>query len=132
MRLAICMLVLGIESSCDETGLALYSGRHGLLAHALHSQVEMHRAYGGVVPEMASRDHGRRAAGRREHCQWLGLCLGAASDWHPPSGRPSALAIAGVRAAVFPLCGIARIGRSYPIDGGERGGRLSNAGRNTG
>src|SRR5260364_201617 len=60
MRLAICMLVLGIETSCDETGLALYSGRHGLLAHALHSQVEMHREYGGVVPELASRDHIRR------------------------------------------------------------------------
>lgn len=55
------MLVLGIESSCDETGVALYDTQHGLLAHALHSQVEMHAAYGGVVPELASRDHIRRA-----------------------------------------------------------------------
>lgn len=55
------MLVLGIESSCDETGVALYDTRHGLLAHALHSQIDMHAAYGGVVPELASRDHIRRA-----------------------------------------------------------------------
>jgi len=55
------MLVLGIESSCDETGLALYHTGRGLLAHALHSQIAMHREYGGVVPELASRDHIRRA-----------------------------------------------------------------------
>lgn len=55
------MLVLGIESSCDETGLALYDVQRGLLAHALHSQVAMHEEYGGVVPELASRDHIRRA-----------------------------------------------------------------------
>jgi N6-L-threonylcarbamoyladenine synthase len=55
------MLVLGLESSCDETGLALYDTERGLLAHALHSQIAMHRAYGGVVPELASRDHIRRA-----------------------------------------------------------------------
>ncbi|WJF89366.1 tRNA (adenosine(37)-N6)-threonylcarbamoyltransferase complex transferase subunit TsaD [Paraburkholderia bonniea] len=55
------MLVLGIESSCDETGLALYDTERGLLAHALHSQIAMHQEYGGVVPELASRDHIRRA-----------------------------------------------------------------------
>jgi N6-L-threonylcarbamoyladenine synthase len=55
------MLVLGLESSCDETGLALYDTKRGLLAHALHSQIAMHRDYGGVVPELASRDHIRRA-----------------------------------------------------------------------
>jgi len=54
------MVVLGIETSCDETGVALYDTRRGLLAHALHSQVAMHAAYGGVVPELASRDHIRR------------------------------------------------------------------------
>ncbi len=54
------MLVLGVESSCDETGVALYDSAHGLLAHALHSQVAMHNEYGGVVPELASRDHIRR------------------------------------------------------------------------
>lgn len=52
--------VLGIETSCDETGVALYSSRDGLLAHALHSQVSLHARYGGVVPELASRDHVRR------------------------------------------------------------------------
>lgn len=54
------MLVLGIESSCDETGIALYDGENGLLAHRLYSQVELHALYGGVVPELASRDHIRR------------------------------------------------------------------------
>ncbi|MDR1888456.1 MAG: tRNA (adenosine(37)-N6)-threonylcarbamoyltransferase complex transferase subunit TsaD [Zoogloeaceae bacterium] len=54
------MLVLGIESSCDETGLALYDTNRGLLAHALHSQIVLHAEYGGVVPELASRDHIRR------------------------------------------------------------------------
>ena len=54
------MRVLGIETSCDETGIAVYDTDHGLLAHALHSQVDMHAVYGGVVPELASRDHIRR------------------------------------------------------------------------
>ena len=54
------MIILGIESSCDETGIALYDTQHGLLAHALHSQIDLHAAYGGVVPELASRDHIRR------------------------------------------------------------------------
>lgn len=54
------MLVLGIETSCDETGIALYDTGRGLLAHALHSQVALHADYGGVVPELASRDHIRR------------------------------------------------------------------------
>ena len=59
------MLVLGIESSCDETGVALVeglgSGVPKLLAHDLHSQIEMHQAYGGVVPELASRDQDRKS-----------------------------------------------------------------------
>ena len=54
------MLILGIESSCDETGLALYDSDEGLLSHALHSQVALHADYGGVVPELASRDHIRK------------------------------------------------------------------------
>ena len=57
------MIVLGIETSCDETGIALYDsalGGRGLLAHAVHSQVALHEEYGGVVPELASRDHVRR------------------------------------------------------------------------
>lgn len=50
-------IILGIETSCDETGVALYCTERGLLAHALHSQIDLHAAYGGVVPEIASRDH---------------------------------------------------------------------------
>jgi N6-L-threonylcarbamoyladenine synthase len=61
------MIVLGVESSCDETGLALYDTQRGLLSHALHSQVAMHEEYGGVVPELASRDHIRRAIPLLEH-----------------------------------------------------------------
>jgi len=65
-RLAVCkgfrhhsapMIVLGLETSCDETGVALYDTERGLLAEALHSQVDLHAVYGGVVPEIASRDH---------------------------------------------------------------------------
>ena len=54
------MLILGLESSCDETGVALIDSEKGLLAHAVHTQIDMHRLYGGVVPELASRDHIRR------------------------------------------------------------------------
>ncbi|MFK5983909.1 MAG: tRNA (adenosine(37)-N6)-threonylcarbamoyltransferase complex transferase subunit TsaD [Pseudomonadota bacterium] len=54
------MIVLGIETSCDETGIALYDTEKGLLAEALYSQIELHAEYGGVVPELASRDHIRR------------------------------------------------------------------------
>ena len=54
------MRVLGIETSCDETGVALFDTERGLVADALYSQIAMHAAYGGVVPELASRDHTRR------------------------------------------------------------------------
>src|ERR1700736_5768450 len=54
------MRVIGIESSCDETAVAVYDDALGLLSHRLYSQVAMHQAYGGVVPELASRDHVRR------------------------------------------------------------------------
>ncbi len=54
------MLVLGIETSCDETGIAIYDSEAGLLAHDLYSQVDLHKEFGGVVPELASRDHVRR------------------------------------------------------------------------
>jgi N6-L-threonylcarbamoyladenine synthase len=54
------MIILGFESSCDETGVAAVCSERGLLAHALHTQVAMHEEYGGVVPELASRDHVRR------------------------------------------------------------------------
>ncbi|MPS77474.1 MAG: tRNA (adenosine(37)-N6)-threonylcarbamoyltransferase complex transferase subunit TsaD [Achromobacter sp.] len=54
------MIILGLESSCDETGVAAVCTERGLLAHALHTQIAMHQEYGGVVPELASRDHIRR------------------------------------------------------------------------
>ena len=54
------MRVLGIETSCDETGVALYDTERGLLADALYSQIDIHAEYGGVVPELASRDHVRK------------------------------------------------------------------------
>jgi N6-L-threonylcarbamoyladenine synthase len=54
------MIIIGFESSCDETGVALVCTEKGLLSHALHSQIAMHQEYGGVVPELASRDHIRR------------------------------------------------------------------------
>ncbi|VAW99732.1 N(6)-L-threonylcarbamoyladenine synthase [hydrothermal vent metagenome] len=54
------MIVLGLETSCDETGAALYDSEHGLLSHALHSQIDIHAEFGGVVPELASRDHIRK------------------------------------------------------------------------
>lgn len=56
------MKVLGIETSCDETGVAVYDGGAGLLGHAVYSQIELHAGYGGVVPELASRDHVRKLA----------------------------------------------------------------------
>ncbi|NOQ77454.1 MAG: tRNA (adenosine(37)-N6)-threonylcarbamoyltransferase complex transferase subunit TsaD, partial [Methylococcaceae bacterium] len=54
------MYILGIESSCDETGVAIYHSTKGLIHHNLYSQIEMHNEYGGVVPELASRDHIRK------------------------------------------------------------------------
>lgn len=54
------MKVLGIETSCDETGVAIYDDKHGLIANQLYSQIELHADYGGVVPELASRDHIRK------------------------------------------------------------------------
>lgn len=70
------MITLGIESSCDETGLALYCTERGLLSHALFSQVDLHALYGGVVPELASRDHVRRLVPlTRQVCQEAGIQL---------------------------------------------------------
>lgn len=62
------MITLGIETSCDETGIALYSDDAGLIAHRLHSQAATHAEYGGVVPELASRDHIRRVLPLIEDC----------------------------------------------------------------
>ena len=62
------MRVLGIETSCDETGVALFDTQRGLLAQRLHSQIDLHAAYGGVVPELASRDHIRRLLPLIDEC----------------------------------------------------------------
>lgn len=62
------MLILGIESSCDETGVALYCNQRGLIGNQLHTQMAMHAEYGGVVPELASRDHIRRLVPLTEAC----------------------------------------------------------------
>src|SRR6185503_209954 len=101
------MLILGIETSCDETGVALYDTRDGLLAEALHSQADLHALYGGVVPELASRDHvrrllpltasvlrdaGRRAARRGERGDRHRTRAGQAGGGHPSPRRPPALA----------------------------------------
>jgi N6-L-threonylcarbamoyladenine synthase len=62
------MRVLGIETSCDETGVAVYDGELGLMAHALYSQAHIHAEYGGVVPEIASRDHVRKLLPLLDQC----------------------------------------------------------------
>ena len=70
------MITLGIETSCDETGLGIYCTNRGLLAHALFSQVELHTLYGGVVPELASRDHIRRLVPLTQQvCQQADIAL---------------------------------------------------------
>jgi N6-L-threonylcarbamoyladenine synthase len=74
------MQILGIETSCDETGVALLDSERGLLAQALHSQVDMHQAYGGVVPELASRDHIRRVLPLLDHVLQQAQCPASAID----------------------------------------------------
>lgn len=78
------MKVLGIESSCDETGVALIDSEAGLLAHRIHTQIDMHRAYGGVVPELASRDHIRRA---------ITLCEEVLQEAHTQKSELGAIAV---------------------------------------
>jgi len=68
------MRVLGIETSCDETGVAVYDGDAGLLAHALYSQAPIHAEYGGVVPEIASRDHVRKLLPLLDECMARAGC----------------------------------------------------------
>ena len=81
------MIVLGIESSCDETGVALVETAGTrvpvLRAHALHSQVDMHQAYGGVVPELASRDHIRRVLPLAEQVLAEAAARWPTSTWWP-------------------------------------------------
>ncbi len=68
------MRVLGIETSCDETGVAIYDGDLGLMSHALYSQAHIHAEYGGVVPEIASRDHVRKLLPLLDECLHAADC----------------------------------------------------------
>jgi N6-L-threonylcarbamoyladenine synthase len=108
------MIVLGVESSCDETGLALFDTERGLLAHAVHSQVAMHAEYGGVVPELASRDHIRRVIPltRRVMAEaGLGLAgLGAIAYTQGPGLAGALLVGAGYASALAAALGIPAIG----------------------
>jgi N6-L-threonylcarbamoyladenine synthase len=72
--------VLGIETSCDETGVAVYDGELGLMAHSLYSQAHIHAEYGGVVPEIASRDHVRKLLPLLDECLEKAACTRAEID----------------------------------------------------
>ena len=61
------LLILGIESSCDETATAIYDSEKGLIGHRVFSQIDLHKKYGGVVPELASRDHIRKLLPMIDH-----------------------------------------------------------------
>lgn len=90
------MLVLGLETSCDETGVALFDTERGLIAQALHSQVDLHAVYGGVVPEIASRDHVRRLLPMvREVLEETGLQRADAIAYTAGPGLIGALMVAG-------------------------------------
>src|SRR3546814_14441467 len=96
------MIIIGFESSCDETGVALVCTERGLLAHALHSQIAMHQEYGGVVPELASRDHIRRILPlTRPVLDQAGIAMGQIDSVAYTAGPRLAgalLVVAGVRA----------------------------------
>ncbi len=94
--------ILGIETSCDETAVAVYDHRQGLLAHVLHSQIDLHAYYGGVVPELASRDHIQRL---------LPLVREALSQAHTQPAELSAIAYTagpGLLGALLVGAGVAR------------------------
>ncbi len=84
------MIVLGIETSCDETGIAIYDSEHGLLSHVLHSQVALHADYGGVVPELASRDHIRYLLPLIRQALAAGRNPAKSAGWHCLYRRPGA------------------------------------------
>jgi len=95
------MRILGIESSCDETGVALFDSASGALTHALHSQIELHQEYGGVVPELASRDHVRQLLPLVEEVLERAAC---------PRGQIDAIAVTagpGLAGALLVGCGLA-------------------------
>ncbi len=108
------MNVLGIETSCDETGVALYSTERGLLGQALHSQIAMHERYGGVVPELASRDHVRRVLPlARQALEQAGLSLAdldAIAYTEGPGLAGALLVGAGIGASLAFALGVPAIG----------------------
>lgn len=97
------MLVLGIETSCDETGVALFDGERGLVAHRLYSQVDLHAEHGGVVPEIAARDHVRRL---------LPLVRGALADAGRDARDVTGVAYTGGPGLIGALLVGAAVGRS--------------------
>ena len=103
------MQVLGIESSCDESGVAIFDTARGLLAHRLHSQIAMHRDYGGVVPELASRDHIRRIVPLIRETLGAAGCTLATLDGIAYTAGP------GLAGALLVGAGIAR-GLAYTLD----------------
>ncbi|MGE3862908.1 MAG: tRNA (adenosine(37)-N6)-threonylcarbamoyltransferase complex transferase subunit TsaD [Burkholderiaceae bacterium] len=108
------MNVLGIETSCDETGVAVYSTERGLLGQALHSQIAMHERYGGVVPELASRDHVRRVLPlARQALAQAGLTLrdlDAVAYTEGPGLAGALLVGAGIGASIAFALGVPAIG----------------------
>jgi N6-L-threonylcarbamoyladenine synthase len=94
------MRVLGIETSCDETGVAVYDGERGLLAHALYSQAHIHAEYGGVVPEIASRDHVRKLLPLLDQCLADAGCARADIDGVAYTAGPGLIGALLVGAAV--------------------------------
>jgi N6-L-threonylcarbamoyladenine synthase len=80
------MRVLGIETSCDETGIAIYDDEKGLIANQLYSQVKLHADYGGVVPELASRDHVRKTVLIQAALKEAGLCSMILMRWRYTAG----------------------------------------------
>ena len=140
------MKVLGLETSCDETGLAIFdseqitSDNKGLLGQVLYSQIELHALYGGVVPELASRDHIRKLVPLfnelLEQCNitkdeidavaytkgpglivaQLSLWVKYSSDWYSPYGRAFISAAHGCESASVSICLLTGFWRSYFTD----------------
>jgi N6-L-threonylcarbamoyladenine synthase len=97
------MRILALESSCDESAVAVYDDAAGLLAHAIHSQIDLHRVYGGVVPELASRDHVRRL---------LPLIRTALAEATTPAGAIDGVAFTAGPGLIGALLTGAALGRS--------------------
>ena len=101
------MRVLGIETSCDETGIAIYDGEQGLMSHALFSQVAIHAEYGGVVPEIASREHVRRLLPLIDQCMKQAGCERSDLDGIAYTAGPGLIGALLVGASVGRALGVA-------------------------